>query len=684
MKCNLFRLFLMGILFFTPQVFAATPADLEISVSNPGAQIFLDRKVEDGKLVVSVEDAQKKPLLGLLKESFTIRQQGRQANVTSVQPFSEEFDVPLNFVLIFDNSDSMIKRNAIESLKAAVEELLKSFRPIDRISIIVFDKNNTMKIGGRSLHVKMLHSSDTAEMREYLANAYSGKQITYQTWLYEAMLAGYDLLKKIPAEEQKFMVVFSDGEDNASSMKLKALEEATKGLPKFGAYAIDFMPSPELMPALQGFVAASDGDIWKASDNASLVPIFKEVATDLNRYYMVKYIFPPTGSLFAEPGTLMIEEVKIIDASPMLGHIYFKEGLSDIPAQYVMKGSQQIVGFNEHALKDTLEKYYQILNVVGKRMVDHPEAMITLVGCNANSGVEKGSKELSMARAVAVQDYLRSAWGIAPERMTLEARNLPAMPSTSRIDEGKEDNRRVEIQTESPEILDLTRSTYITYKAATSMLTVKPVVDSAYGFARWKMSVVNNDGSVVERGGEGAPPNVIVAPLTTKGLDSLAVGGDLKITLTAEDAKGQSLEISSTPVQVNFIQTRKLMSEKQDYQVQEKYALILFDFDSDKIGSQNQTIVAEIVGRIRELPEATVSIVGHSDNIGKDDYNLKLSERRAKAVYDQVVELFGNEDAEHIIYRGVGADEPLYENVSPETRAFNRTVTIILEYMADE
>jgi len=50
----------MGILFFTPQVFAATPADLEISVSNPGAQIFLDRKVEDGKLVVSVEDAQKK------------------------------------------------------------------------------------------------------------------------------------------------------------------------------------------------------------------------------------------------------------------------------------------------------------------------------------------------------------------------------------------------------------------------------------------------------------------------------------------------------------------------------------------------------------------------------------------------------------------------------------------------
>lgn len=666
------------------QSFAAMSSDFQISVSSEDAKVMIDRVVEEGKLVVSVEDAEKKPLLGLLKENFSLKKQGRQAKVTSVKSFTEEFDVPLNLILVLDNSDSMQKRNAVEPLKEAVIELLKSFRPIDRISIVVFDKNNTMDVGGRPLHVKMLHSSDPTEMQAFLEESYSGKQITYETWLFDALLAGYDLLEKIPEEEQKFMVVFSDGEDNASSVKLEDVEMAAKGLPEFGAYAIDFMPSAELMPAMQGFVAASDGEIWKANDNASLVPIFKEVATDFNRYYVVDYIFPPTGSLVTEPGTLTIEEVKTIDASPMLGHIYFKEGSSDIPVEYVMKESQQLSTFNEQDLEDTLEKYYQVLNVIGKRMVTYPEATIKLVGCNANTGEEKGNRELSMARAAAVQEYLQSAWGIAPERMTLEARNLPEMPSTSRSDEGKADNRRVEIQTESAEILDLVRSTYVAYKADTSMLIVKPVVDSAYGFSNWKIDVANDHGAVFSREGEGAPPTVMVAPLTAKGLDTLAVGGALKASLTAEDKKAQALQLSSSPVQINLIQTSKLMSENQNFLTQEKYALILFAFDSDKIGGQNQTIVAEIVKRIRELPEASVSIVGHTDNLGKEDYNLKLSERRAKAVYDQIIEMYGTEDIERIDYKGVGVEEPLYENVSPETRALNRTVTILLEYEANE
>jgi len=127
-----------------------------------------------------------------------------------------------------------------------------------------------------------------------------------------------------------------------------------------------------------------------------------------------------------------------------------------------------------------------------------------------------------------------------------------------------------------------------------------------------------------------------------------------------------------------------LLAKQQGYLVQEKYALILFDFDSDSIGDRNQEIVAEIVARIRELPEAQVFIVGHTDNIGKEDYNLKLSERRARTVYDQIIDYYGAENSERITYQGVGAKVPLYDNVSPETRSFNRTVTIILEYMAAE
>lgn len=670
---------------FAAPIQAEESAALQVSVISPDASVTVERLVEDGKMVVSVDDARKKPLLGLDLKDFVIRQSGRQAKITSVVPSSKEFDVPLNIILVFDNSDSMQKRNAVEPLKAAAEELLTTFRPIDRLSLIVFDKEKTVSVDGRDLHVYILQTSDTNQMREFLDQAYNGKHITYQTWLYEAMLAGYDLLRQIPAEEQKFMVVFSDGEDRDSAVTLADVEQAAQGLSKFGAYAIDFMPSEERMPALQGFVEASDGEIWKARDNASLAPIFKSVATDLQRYYVVNYTFPPSGTLTVEPDRLTIEEIKTFDASPMLGHIYFAEGDSSIPEQYVrLTDAGQVAGFDERAFEDTLEKYYQVLNILGKRLKDHPEAAITLVGCNDNTGLEKGNKALSMARAAAVRDYLQYAWGIAPERMTLDARNLPEMPSTSRLYEGRADNRRVEIVTESPDVLDLIRSTYIAYRTDTSMLTLKPIVDSAYGFARWRAAAANAEGPIARRQGEGPPPEVVVAPLTAKGLKELAAGGALTASMELEDNKGQILSLEAPPVEVHFVETSQLLAEKQGYQVQEKYALILFDFNSDSIGERNQAIVAEIVARIRELPEATVFIAGHTDNIGKEDYNLKLSERRAKAVYDQIIDIYGADDSGRISYQGLGANVPLYDNLSPETRAFNRTVTIILEYLAAE
>ncbi|MDH4321471.1 MAG: OmpA family protein, partial [Desulfobulbaceae bacterium] len=106
--------------------------------------------------------------------------------------------------------------------------------------------------------------------------------------------------------------------------------------------------------------------------------------------------------------------------------------------------------------------------------------------------------------------------------------------------------------------------------------------------------------------------------------------------MTVEDKKGQELALAAAPVQVNFIQTSKRLAEKQEFRVQEKYALILFDFDSDAIAGGNQAIVEGITGRIKELAKATTEVVGHTDTIGKESYNLKLSERRALSVYRQL------------------------------------------------
>jgi outer membrane protein OmpA-like peptidoglycan-associated protein len=181
----------------------------------------------------------------------------------------------------------------------------------------------------------------------------------------------------------------------------------------------------------------------------NLISIFQSVASIMQYYYVVSYVLPPT----VDPTSLTIEEIKTIDSSPMLGHIYFADGSSEIPSRYVrFAGPEETTRFDPQKLRGTLEKYYQVLNIVCKRLTDHPEAQIMLVGCNANTGAEKGKKTLSAQRAEAVRDYLQQVWNIASERMTIEARNLPEMPSTSRLKEGQAENRRVEIRTTDPAI----------------------------------------------------------------------------------------------------------------------------------------------------------------------------------------------------------------------------------------
>ena len=128
--------------------FAAGKSDLNINVAKPGAAVTIDRVMKDGKVLVSVVDSEKKPLLGLNAGDFSVTEAGRTAKITSVQPISESLDVPRHIVLVLDNSLSMDMRNAVKALISGVDELLKTVRPIDDVQIVVFsNKKTTMNLG---------------------------------------------------------------------------------------------------------------------------------------------------------------------------------------------------------------------------------------------------------------------------------------------------------------------------------------------------------------------------------------------------------------------------------------------------------------------------------------------------------------------------------------------------------
>src|SRR5512145_1721231 len=160
------------------QALSATGPELQIKSIKPGAVVTVDRLLAEGKVMISVADAQKKPILGLGKADFTVTQGGRTATIVSVQPFDQDIAIPRHIVLVLDNSFSMQERNAVNPLLAGVDELLKIVRPIDQVSLVVFDDDKTMKMGGRDLHVRVFQSSDRAALKTFVTQAYSGKSLT--------------------------------------------------------------------------------------------------------------------------------------------------------------------------------------------------------------------------------------------------------------------------------------------------------------------------------------------------------------------------------------------------------------------------------------------------------------------------------------------------------------------------
>lgn len=645
-----------------------------------GAAEFFANPIEKGKLLISVSDASGNPIRGLTAADFNIMQGDRRADVFSVETLETNKDVSLNIVMVVDNSASMRQRKAIEPLLSAMDAVFKLIRPIDQVHLIVFDDRQTVKVDNRDLHVRMLQSSNPASLKAFLEDAFRNR-LTDKTVLYEAMLAGADIVSQMPEEALKFMVVFSDGEDINSAVKGDAVREASGGFKNFEAYSVDYMPGADRDPFLQAFADQNGGRIWKAGAATDLVPIFKAVSSKLLYRYVVSYRFPPKGTLVVQPDTITIEEITTIDSSPMLGHVYFDTGSSDMPPRFVKLSNQsETNGFSEAQLRGSLEKYHNLLNVIGSRLTEHPEATIRLVGCNSNTGEEKGNTTLSRLRAESVKAYLQYIWGISPDRMAVEVRNLPEAPSTNRLEAGRADNQRVEIRSDSPEIMDVIESTYVEAKMDTDALTVRPMVDSVHAIGRWSLLAAGGGEILSSREGTGNLSGNVDLPLDVANPEKLAAAKEVSVTLELEDQERQMLQLSAEPVAVRFLQKQELMARNLGYKVQEKYALILFDFDSAQIKERNQVIVDRIVKRIRELPEAKVEIVGHTDNIGKDDYNMKLSERRAKAVYDQLIAAYGEAPADRIAFSGMGPFDPLYDNTMPENRALNRTVTITLEY----
>ncbi len=114
-------------------------------------------------------------------------------------------------------------------------------------------------------------------------------------------------------------------------------------------------------------------------------------------------------------------------------------------------------------------------------------------------------------------------------------------------------------------------------------------------------------------------------------------------------------------------------------------ATVLFAYDSADLSPESRQKV-DILAKILNHPRASLrhlSVEGHADAIGSEDYNLKLSQRRAETVSQELIA--DQVHGERLQSRGFGKLRPVEPNTNPdgsdnpEGRAKNRRVELIIE-----
>jgi outer membrane protein OmpA-like peptidoglycan-associated protein len=105
---------------------------------------------------------------------------------------------------------------------------------------------------------------------------------------------------------------------------------------------------------------------------------------------------------------------------------------------------------------------------------------------------------------------------------------------------------------------------------------------------------------------------------------------------------------------------------------------VKFDFDKSQVKPESYGDIKNLADFMGQYPQTTTVVEGHTDSVGSDAYNQGLSERRANAVRDVLVNQYGV-GADRVNAVGYGESRPVADNATADGRAVNRRVEAEVE-----
>jgi Ca-activated chloride channel homolog len=222
------------------------------------------------EVYASVYDHSGQYVQGLSRDSFQVFEDGKLQQITNFEADSGK----LSCAILLDTTGSMSE--ALPRVKNSIMKLIDVLGNEDAVAIYTFDQR---------LAVRQDFTTDkAAAKRAVLRTRAEG-----QTALFDALSEVAQEISKRPGK--KALVVFSDGDDNASALNANAAVTRAKkaGIPLYAIAEGEATRSKELRKLLEDLSKRTGGTSYEVKKPADIEQVFQKIALDLQHLYMLAY-----------------------------------------------------------------------------------------------------------------------------------------------------------------------------------------------------------------------------------------------------------------------------------------------------------------------------------------------------------------------------------------------------------
>lgn len=204
------------------------------------------------------------------------------------------------------------------------------------------------------------------------------------------------------------------------------------------------------------------------------------------------------------------------------------------------------------------------------------------------------------------------------------------------------------------------------------VLTFEPEGKDEFGISDWRLTVTSPTGILFKTfTGKDAVPSEIKWEGISDSNELVESATDYSVSLSAVDRAGNEF---TTPQMVLPVDVLVIVTERG---LKIRISNIEFAFDSAKIVGNGFRILNRVAQILGKYDKYRILVEGHTDDIGDENYNLRLSEQRAQTVLDYLVSK--GVPRERLKARGMGETTPFVLNKDAESRRKNRRVEFLLE-----